>query len=99
MRSTGDARVSVVQADGRIRATYVLTLSSGESPEARAKAIAFEQTVELPPERVSGELVSRVVGRVERLEPGEDETWLTKISYSSELAGGNFSQLMNLLYG
>jgi ribulose-bisphosphate carboxylase large chain len=77
----------------------VLSLSPGESPEARAKAIAFEQTVELPPERVSDELVSDVVGRVERLEPGEDETWLTTISYSSELAGGNFSQLMNLLYG
>ncbi len=84
---------------GRIQATYGLTLSSGESPEARAKAIAFEQTVELPPERVSHELVSGVVGQVERLEPGEGDRWLATISYSSTLAGGNFSQLMNLLYG
>jgi len=77
----------------------VLTLSSDESPEARAKAIAFEQTVELPPERVPEDLVSDVVGRLERLEPGEGGTWLATISYSAGLAGGNFSQLMNLLYG
>ncbi|MGB5295940.1 MAG: RuBisCO large subunit C-terminal-like domain-containing protein, partial [Thermoanaerobaculia bacterium] len=92
-------RVPVPTFQGRIQATYGLTLSSGESPEARAKAIAFEQTVELPPERVPDELVSGVVGQVERLEPGEGDRWLATISYSSTLAGGSFSQLMNLLYG
>jgi len=91
--------VPVPTFQGRIKATYGLTLSSGESPEARAKAIAFEQTVELPPERVPDELVSGVVGQVERLEPGEGDRWLATISYSSTLAGGSFSQLMNLLYG
>lgn len=99
MSNSGDTQAASISADGRIRATYGLTLSSDESPEAKAKAIAFEQTVELPPERVTDRLVSDVVGRLERLEPGEGGTWLTTISYSSGLAGGNFSQLMNLLYG
>ena len=86
-------------ADGRLRVTYLLTVESGESAEAKARGIAFEQTVELPEGRVPTELVDDVVGRVESIEPGDDGEFLTTISFSSELAGGNFSQLMNLLFG
>ena len=99
MKGPYEARTPAVSLDGRIRATYALSLSSGESPETKARAIAFEQTVELRPEIVSDQLVSDVVGRVERLEPGEGSAWLARISYSSDLAGGHFSQLLNLLYG
>lgn len=99
MHGPCEARTPEASLDGRIRATYALSLSSGESPETKARAIAFEQTVELPPEIVSDQLVSDVVGRLERLEPGEGSAWLASISYSSDLAGGNFSQLLNLLYG
>ena len=99
MSSSIEAYPPAVDAEGRIRALYRLTLSVDETPEVKARAIAFEQTVELPPERVPGEMVRSVVGRVEHLEPDENETWLTRISYSSDLADGNFSQLMNLLYG
>lgn len=85
--------------DGRLRATYGLTCRAGESPAAKARAIAFEQTVELPPECVPEDLVRSVVGAVEGLEAQGAETWRATISYSADLVGGNFSQLMNLLYG
>ncbi len=48
---------------GRIRVTYVLTCAAGEDPLAKARDIAFEQTVELPPECVESDIVDRVVGR------------------------------------
>ncbi len=92
-------RAPSVAADGRLRVTYSLTLDTGESPEAKARGIAFEQTVELPEGRVPADLVNEVVGRVESVEAAGDGKWQTRISYSADLAGGNFSQLMNLLYG
>ncbi len=99
MSSRAQNRTPTDPVAGRIRATYQLTCRAGESPEARARAIAFEQTVELPPECVADELVQNVVGEVETLEETRSGTWLTTIGYPSELVGGNFSQLMNLLYG
>ena len=98
---TGLDRVGAasVAADGRLRVTYLLQVAPGESSEARARGIAFEQTVELPEDRVPDELLDTVVGRVESVEPAGGQQWLTTISYSPALAEGSFSQLMNLLYG
>ena len=99
MSSSKDNQASSSSSEGWIKATYALSLAPGESPEAKAKALAFEQTVELPPKSVSDELVASVVGRVERLERGAGDRWLATLYFRSSLAGGSFSQLMNLLYG
>jgi ribulose-bisphosphate carboxylase large chain len=66
---------------------------------ARARDIAVEQTVEFPIDLIPpGELRDRVVGRVEGLEPKADG-WLTTISYAVESAGGELSQLLNVIFG
>ncbi|MGB5341214.1 MAG: RuBisCO large subunit C-terminal-like domain-containing protein [Thermoanaerobaculia bacterium] len=99
MSRSQDSRASSPASEGWIKATYALSLAPGESAESKAKTLAFEQTVELPPESVSEELVASVVGRVERLERGEGDRWLATLHFRSGLARGSFSQLMNLLYG
>ena len=99
MSRSQDSRASSPASEGWIKATYALSLAAGESAESKAKTLAFEQTVELPPESVSEELVASVVGRVERLERGEGDRWLATLHFRSGLTRGSFSQLMNLLYG
>ena len=99
MTAERDVATTGLSSDGRLRATYQLTCRPDEDPQSKAEAIAFEQTVELPPECVSAELVAEVVGEVEGLEASGEGVWRATLSYSAELAGGNFSQLMNLLYG
>jgi S-methyl-5-thioribulose 1-phosphate isomerase len=90
----------------RLRVTYQLTCAPGEDPEAKARDIAFEQTVELPPECVSPEIAARVVGRVEALEPlaregrtGRGGRWRAVITYDPAAVGTEVPQLLNLLFG
>ena len=99
MSRSKDNHASSAASEGWIKATYALSLAAGESPESKAQSLAFEQTVELSPESVSEELAASVVGRVERLEQGAGDRWLATLHFRSSLAGGSFSQLMNLLYG
>ena len=85
----------------RIEALYRLHApASGAS--ALARAIAYEQTVELPPESIRDPLVeSRVVGRVEAVEAvtGTNDLFDVGLSFDSELACGQLSQLWNLVWG
>jgi ribulose-bisphosphate carboxylase large chain len=93
----------------QLRITYQLTCAPGEDPEAKARDIAFEQTVELPPECVPPEIAARVVGRVEALEPldregrtgrgGRGERWRAVIAYDPAAVGTEVPQLLNLLFG
>ena len=53
MTRSQDSRASSPASEGWIKATYALSLAAGESAESKAKTLAFEQTVELPPESVS----------------------------------------------
>jgi len=99
MSRSKDNHASSAASEGWIQANYALSLATGESPESKAQSLAFEQTVELSPESVSEELVASVVGRVERLERAEGDRWRATLRFRSSLAGGSFSQLMNLLYG
>ncbi|MDX1512962.1 MAG: RuBisCO large subunit C-terminal-like domain-containing protein [Gammaproteobacteria bacterium] len=94
------AGVSASADAGRLTVTYRL---SGDREHAvnLAREIAFEQTVELPQAQVPADIRERIVGRVEDClpDPGQDGASLAVISYDAALAGGQLSQLLNLLFG
>lgn len=86
-------------SEQRIQAVYRI---AGDEVERVARAIAHEQTVELPEALlVDASIVDAVVGRIEAIEPDAhigDASRVT-ISYSAALASGQIPQLLNLLFG
>ena len=85
--------------ESRIEVTYRLGISAREAP-ALAQAIAYEQTVELPPDLVVDPLVNeRVVGRVESIVQVDENVHDACISFSAELANNHLMSLLNLIYG
>lgn len=82
----------------RLRLIYEIGRSGAEAREL-ARAIAYEQTVEVPPEVVSSDLVERVVGRVETVEPLDGGRSRLVISYDPAIVAGEIPQLFNLLFG
>lgn len=81
--------------------SYRLVCPADEA-ERRARAIAWEQTVELPEGQVDDPLVlEHVVGRVEAIVPDSAQpgAFIATIAYREELASGQLPQLLNLLYG
>lgn len=74
---------------------------TADEVEAAARAIAIEQTVEIPDGLISDELRDSVVGRVESIDSsdGVDGCFDVVIAYRVELACGQLSQLLNLIYG
>jgi ribulose-bisphosphate carboxylase large chain len=83
----------------RIRITYLITLSRGETPEGRARHIALEQTVELPDGCYPPGIEERVVGRVESVERDDAGRWRVVLSFAADVAGEEVPQLLNLLFG
>ncbi len=83
----------------RVRITYLLTPSEGESAEERARVIASEQTVELPDGCYPREVGKLVVGEVEALDQSNDAQWRVTISYWPGLVEADVPQLLNLLFG
>jgi ribulose-bisphosphate carboxylase large chain len=83
----------------RLRVTYELVAEGAEEAEVLATAVAYEQSVELPPESVSDELRAAVVGRLEGLDRIEDGRFRAVVSYAPALAGRELPQLLNLLFG
>jgi len=77
---------------------YRLTCN-GEDPEAKARDVALEQTVELPAEAISPEIESLVVGILEDLEHHEGQAWNAAISYPVTAIGTGASQLFGVLFG
>ena len=68
--------------------------------DARAEAIALEQSVELPRAAVPGNVAAQgTVGEVESIEesaPGHFAVW---VSYAAENAGNSLAQLLNVFFG
>jgi ribulose-bisphosphate carboxylase large chain len=83
----------------RFSVTYRLF---GSEAEARAKAedICIEQTVEFPAEEVpKGTIRDHVFGRIERFEPWGDDGFKAIISYANEIAAGELTQFLNVVFG
>jgi ribulose-bisphosphate carboxylase large chain len=82
----------------RFSVTYRIT---GDEAEARAKAedLCLEQTVEYPASLVpKGFIQDEIVGHIEKMEP-VNGGYRALISFLDESAGGELTQLLNVLYG
>jgi ribulose-bisphosphate carboxylase large chain len=82
-----------------LSAIYHVRCDAG-SIEARAHAIAIEQSIEMPLSAVDDDFVlSEIVGRVERIREKGHELFEVTIALSAETAGRDPGQLINMLFG
>src|ERR1700690_2726720 len=83
----------------RFSGTYRLF---GSEKDARAKAedICIEQTVEFPADEVpDGIIRDHVFGRIESFESWDTESFKAVISYAVEIAAGELTQFLNVVFG
>lgn len=85
--------------DQPLAVDYLLDCAPGEDAATKAEGIALEQTVELAADCINGEILRDWVGDVVRLERAGKRTWHCRIHYNPALAGGELSQLLNILFG
>jgi len=74
----------------------------GSESEARAKAedICIEQTVEFPADEVpEGVIRDQVFGRIDSFERADIGSFTAVISYAVEIAAGELTQLLNVIFG
>jgi ribulose-bisphosphate carboxylase large chain len=87
---------------GRFTVTYWLGAADEKEARARALDVAAEQTVEIPRDIVpKGYVEDEILGRLEFVRPGTDSRggYLADISYSDDDVGGDFVQLLNVVFG
>ena len=83
----------------RIDVTYRLHVAAGQAAH-RARLLAVEQSIEMPPEAVGeARLLDEVLARVERVEPQADGTTLARLQLACETVCEDAGQLMNMLFG
>lgn len=83
----------------RIRAHYHLA-AAPEGIEARAGALALEQSIEMPLEAVDDAYVrDEVVARVEEIDELGPDRFRVVLSLSTATTGSEIGQLMNMLFG
>ena len=83
----------------RLQAIYHIH-SDARSIGARARAIAVEQSVEMPVAAIADEFVrSEIVGRVEAIAEKEPGLFEVRISLATQTIGGDPGQLINMLFG
>jgi ribulose-bisphosphate carboxylase large chain len=86
----------------RFSVTYWIGAADEAEARQRALDIAVEQTVEIPRDAVPvGYVEDEILGRVESIAPAGDERggFLAIISYSDDDVGGDFLQLLNIVFG
>jgi ribulose-bisphosphate carboxylase large chain len=83
----------------RFTATYRVR-AEASSIEARAQAIAVEQSVEMPLEGIDEpSIIDDIVGAVEAIQDCGDGVFDVRIGLSSATVGGDAGQLLNMLFG
>jgi ribulose-bisphosphate carboxylase large chain len=83
----------------RLEAVYRVR-ASADAIEARAQAIALEQSVELPLAAVQDARVrDEVVGRVSAIAASAEGSFDVTIALATETTGGEAGQLLNMLFG
>jgi len=80
----------------RILVTYSFI---GEDPKAIADVIRVEQTIEFPYDLAPEWIQEQVVGKIEEITSSNKTNHLITISYNSDTAGGELTQLLNVLWG
>ncbi|MFL6797394.1 MAG: RuBisCO large subunit C-terminal-like domain-containing protein [Xanthobacteraceae bacterium] len=83
----------------RLQALYVVR-SDGHAIEARARALAVEQSVEMPVSAIDDEFVrAEIVGQVDAIRERSESLFEVRITLSSESVGDDAGQLLNMLFG
>jgi ribulose-bisphosphate carboxylase large chain len=83
----------------RFSGVYDLVCANGQA-EARARDICLEQTVEFPEDLIPNQAIrDQIVGRIASLETLGPEHFRTVIEFPVEAAGGELTQLINVLFG
>jgi len=82
-----------------IEAVYRLHVAPAQAAQ-RARLLAIEQSIEMPPEAVGeARVLDEVLARVERVEPQADGTSLARLQLACETVCEDAGQLMNMLFG
>lgn len=89
----------MIESDHRFRVTYLLTCEPDEHPEAKARDLALEQTVELPASCLTPDVARDMVGRIEALEPRGPGAYRAVIAFPAATVGRDLLQYINLLFG
>ena len=83
----------------RLQAIYLVRCDA-RSIEERARAIAVEQSVEMPVSAITDDFVrSEIVGRVETIAEKERNLFEVRVSLAAETVGRDPGQLINMLFG
>ena len=83
----------------RIDVVYRLRVAP-EQAAHRARLLAVEQSIEMPPEAVGeARVLDEVLARVERVEPQADGSSLARLQIACETVCEDAGQLMNMLFG
>ena len=83
----------------RFTATYHVR-SDARSIEARAEAIAVEQSVEMPLSAIEDQrILDEIVGKVEDVRDIGNGAFAVRIALSADTAGSDAGQLINMLFG
>ncbi|MDR0870750.1 MAG: hypothetical protein LBN39_08155 [Planctomycetaceae bacterium] len=83
------------------RFTVVYRLAGDEQTSlAKAKDICAEQSVEFPVGILpDGAIPQQIVGRIEEFVPETENVYRAKISFADEIAAGEFTQFLNVVFG
>ena len=96
----GAIRAGVVPVLANTRLTVDQYRYLFEDSRAKAEDICIEQTVEFPAECVGeGTIRDHVFGRIESFERSDDASFHAVISYAVEIAAGELTQLLNVIFG
>ena len=83
----------------RFSVTYRI-YGSEKDARARAEDICIEQTIEFPADCVGpGSIRDHVFGRIECFERRDRDSFTAVISYAVEIAAGEMTQLLNVIFG
>ena len=83
----------------RMQVVYRVAATAADI-DARAQAIAVEQSIEMPPHAVRNHRVSaEVLGRVDNIEPDGDGHFRVTLGLALETTGFEAGQMMNMLFG
>jgi ribulose-bisphosphate carboxylase large chain len=83
----------------RLHAIYHIR-SDARAIEARARAVAVEQSVEMPVAAITDDFVRReIIGRVEAIVEKQPGLFEVRVSLATETAGDDAGQLINMLFG
>jgi ribulose-bisphosphate carboxylase large chain len=92
-------RTRIARVSGVLHVVYRVR-SDARSIGARARAIAVEQSVEMPISAIDDPFVlSEIVGRVEAIREAEPGIFEVRVALSAQTVGHDAGQLINMLFG